>query len=210
MNLYTYFRSSAAYRVRIALGIKGVEHVRRYIDLKAGEQMGAYREINPLCLVPTIEEGNFQLGQSLAIIEYLEDCHPTPRLLPTDPKGRAIVRSMSQVIACDVHPLNNLRVLRYLKRQLGADQEQISQWYAHWIIDGFSALEELVSRNGTQTNCFGSTVTLADICLVPQMWNARSMAIDLSAFPQLVAIDETLSSVPAFKNAAPEIQPDAV
>ncbi|PHQ63947.1 maleylacetoacetate isomerase [Sphingobium sp.] len=210
MNLYSYFRSSAAYRVRIALEVKGIEHMRRYVDLKAGEQGGAYREINPLGLVPTIEEGNFQLGQSLAIIEYLEDCHPTPPLLPSDPKARAIVRSMSQVIACDVHPLNNLRVLRYLKRRLGADQEQINQWYAHWLIDGFSALEELVSRHGTQTNCFGSMVTLADICLAPQMWNARSMEIDLSAFPRLVAIDETLNSMPAFRNSAPEVQPDAM
>lgn len=209
MNLYSYFRSSAAYRVRIVLELKGIEHMRRYVDLKAGEQEGAYREINPLGLVPTIEEGNFQLGQSLAIIEYLEDCHPAPPLLPSDPKARAIVRSMSQVVACDIHPLNNLRVLRYLKRRLGADQQQIKQWYAHWITEGFSALEELVSRHGTQTNCFGRMVTLADICLAPQMWNARSMEVDLSAFPRLVAIDQSLTSMPAFEKAAPGTQPDA-
>lgn len=210
MNLYSYFRSSAAYRVRIALEIKGIEHACRYVDLKANEQRGAYREINPQGLVPTIEEGDFRIGQSLAIIDYLEDCHPTPPFLPADPKARAIVRSMSHVIACDVHPLNNLRVLRYLKGQLGADQDQISQCYAHWIIEGLSALEELVSRHGTATNCFGSTVTLADICLVPQMWNARSMAIDLSAFPRLGTIDQSLNSMPAFEKAAPEVQPDAI
>lgn len=125
MNLYSYFRSSAAYRVRIALEIKGIEHACRYVDLKANEQRGAYREINPQGLVPTIEEGDFRIGQSLAIIDYLEDCHPTPPFLPADPKARAIVRSMSHVIACDVHPLNNLRVLRYLKGQLSVSTPAI-------------------------------------------------------------------------------------
>ncbi len=210
IRLYTYFRSSAAYRVRIALNIKKIPYEPVFVHLRRGEQQApAYRAVNPQGLVPALETDSGVIAQSLAIIEYLEETHPEPPLLPADPFARAQVRRMAQIIACDIHPLNNLQVLKTLKRDFGADEAAIGRWYAHWIHRGFAALEELVGRYGSSEHCFGEEVTLADVCLVPQMANARRFAVDLAPFPRLVAIDEALRALPAFAAAAPEAQPDA-
>ena len=184
MKLHSFFRSSAAYRVRLALEIKGLAYETVVHHLRKGEQRKPeYRVLNPQGLVPTLEDAGHVLSQSLAIIEYLEEAYPkTPRLLPPDPLSRAIVRAMSLAIACDVHPLNNLRVLDYLKSAIGQSQEATDVWYRHWIGEGFAALEELVrqhSRGGR--HCFGDAVTMADACLVPQMYNARRFQTDLSS-----------------------------
>ena len=209
-RLYTYFRSSAAYRVRIALNLKGLSYEPVFVHLRKGEQQGeAYRAVNPQGLVPALETAEGVLAQSLAIIEYLDETHPSPPLLPAEPFARAQVRRMAQIIACDIHPLNNLAVLKTLKRDFGADEEAIGRWYAHWIHRGFAALEELVARYGSAERSFGEAVTLADVCLVPQMANARRFAVDLTPFPRLVAIDAALRALPAFAAAAPEAQPDA-
>ncbi len=209
-RLYTYFRSSAAYRVRIALNLKGLSYEPVFVHLRKGEQQGeAYRAVNPQGLVPALETAEGVLAQSLAIIEYLDETHPSPPLLPAEPFARAQVRRMAQIIACDIHPLNNLAVLKTLKRDFGADEEAIGRWYAHWIHRGFAALEELVARYGSAERSFGEAVTLADVCLVPQMANARRFAVDLEPFPRLVAIDAALRALPAFAAAAPEAQPDA-
>ncbi len=209
-RLYTYFRSSAAYRVRIALNLKGLAYEPAFVHLRKGEQHSdAYRAVNPQGLVPALETEEGVLAQSLAIIEYLEETHPTPPLLPAEPFARAQVRRMAQIVACDIHPLNNLAVLKTLKRDFGADDEAIGRWYAQWICRGFAALEELVARYGSAERSFGAQVTLADVCLVPQMANARRFAVDLDPFPRLVAIDAALRTLPAFAAAAPEAQPDA-
>jgi maleylacetoacetate isomerase len=212
MKLHSFFRSSAAYRVRLALEIKGLAYETVAHHLRKGEQRKPeYRVLNPQGLVPTLEDAGHVLTQSLAIIEYLEEAYPqTPRLLPPDPLGRAIVRAMSLAIACDVHPLNNLRVLDYLKSAIGQSQEATDVWYRHWIGEGFAALEELVrqhSRGGR--HCFGDAVTMADACLVPQMYNARRFQTDLAPYPTLVAISDSLERLPAFAAARPEAQPDA-
>jgi maleylacetoacetate isomerase len=212
MKLHSFFRSSAAYRVRLALEIKGLAYETVAHHLRKGEQRKPeYRVLNPQGLVPALEDAGHVLTQSLAIIEYLEEAYPqTPRLLPPDPLGRAIVRAMSLAIACDVHPLNNLRVLDYLKSAIGQSQEATDVWYRHWIGEGFAALEELVrqhSRGGR--HCFGDAVTMADACLVPQMYNARRFQTDLAPYPTLVAISDSLERLPAFAAARPEAQPDA-
>ena len=209
-RLYTYFRSSAAYRVRIALNLKGLAYEPVFVHLRRGEQEGeTYRAVNPQGLVPALETEDGVIAQSLAIIEYLEETHPTPPLLPADPFARAQVRRMAQIVACDIHPLNNLAVLKTLKRDFGADEQAIGRWYAQWIHRGFAALEALVARYGSRERCFGEAVTLADVCLVPQMANARRFAVDLAPFPRLVAIDAAVRELPAFAAAAPEAQPDA-
>ncbi len=209
-RLYTYFRSSAAYRVRIALNLKGLAYEPVFVHLRHGEQQSeSYRAVNPQGLVPALETDEGVLAQSLAIIEYLEETHPSPPLLPAAPFARAQVRRMAQIIACDIHPLNNLAVLKTLKRDFGADEQAVGRWYAHWIRRGFAALEELVARYGSAERCFGEAVTVADVCLVPQMANARRFAVDLAPFPRLVAIDTALRSLPAFAAAAPAAQPDA-
>ena len=212
MKLHSFFRSSAAYRVRLALEIKGLAYETVAHHLRKGEQRKPeYRVLNPQGLVPALEDAGHVLTQSLAIIEYLEEAYPqTPRLLPPDPLSRAIVRAMSLAIACDVHPLNNLRVLDYLKSAIGQSQEATDVWYRHWIGEGFAALEELVrqhSRGGR--HCFGDAVTMADACLVPQMYNARRFQTDLAPYPTLVAISDSLERLPAFAAARPEAQPDA-
>jgi maleylacetoacetate isomerase len=213
MKLYTYYRSSAAYRLRIALNLKEVpyEAVPIHLLRDGGEQHSAqYRQANPQGLVPAIEEDGRVLTQSLAIIEYLEERFPEPALLPTNAQDRAIVRSMALVIACDVHPLNNLRVLNYLRQPLGCDDAAVKGWYAHWIAEGFTALEALVGRHtGDGKHCFGSQVTLADVCLVPQMFNARRFQCDVSPYAALRRISETLEQSPAFIAARPDMQPDA-
>jgi maleylacetoacetate isomerase len=209
VKLYSYFRSSAAYRVRIAMNLKGLgfETLPIHLQKDGGQnRKPEFRAINPLMRVPALKLPSGEvLTQSLAIIEYLDEVHPEPPLLPRDPLGRAKVRAMSLLIACDIHPLNNVSPLRYLKNELGQDQVKIDAWYHHWVIEGFTALESMVAS----PYAFGGEITLADICLVPQMANARRLKVPLDAFPKIVAIDAALATLPAFDKARPEKQPDA-
>lgn len=211
MKLYTYFRSSAAYRVRIALALKGLSYESMPKSLPGNEQcQPAYRSLNPQGLIPALAIDSTVLPQSLAIIEYLDECHPATPFLPSDPISRAQVRSMALSIACDLHPLNNLRVLNYLRQDLGQDEEAIRTWYLHWIDTGFTGLESQVQQFSTaRRHCFGDAISLADICLVPQMYNAQRFGADLSSFPTLRYINAHLESQPAFAAARPEKQPDA-
>lgn len=213
MKLYGYFRSSAAYRVRIALGLKGLscEQAAVHLVKDGGQQFSdAYRALNPQSLVPALEDGGVVLSQSLAIIEYLDETHPQPPLLPPDAAGRARVRSLALAIACDIHPLNNLRVLRYLKTTLGAGDEAKDAWYRHWIMDGFTALEARLSREAeTGRYCHGDAPGMADAVLVPQVFNAERFDCDLTAFPTLRRINAACLDVPAFQAAHPARQPDA-
>jgi maleylacetoacetate isomerase len=211
MKLYTFFRSSAAFRVRIALNVKSVQYESVAKVLANNEHRAAdYLAANPQGLIPSLDVNGEVLSQSLAIIEYLDDLQPQPPLLPTDPIGRAHVRSMALSIACDIHPLNNLRVLNYLKEPLQQDEETIQRWYRHWIEQGFAGLEVQARRfSSSQRYLFRDALSMADICLVPQIFNARRFATNLSAFPTLVAIATHLESLPAFANARPEVQPDA-
>ena len=209
MKLYTYFRSSAAYRARIALNLKGIPYEMASIHLTrgGGQQHGAeYRAVNPQGRVPALalDKGD-TLIQSLAIIEYLDETHPEPPLLPADPVARAHVRAAAQVIACDIHPLNNTSPLFYLKNTLKQDQDAINTWYAHWVTVGFEALEALL-RPGPYS--FGDKVTLADVCLVPQVANARRFNVPLDRFPKIVAVDAACLKLPAFDKARPDNQPD--
>jgi maleylpyruvate isomerase len=209
LRLYDYWRSSAAYRVRIALELKGLacEHVP--IDLRAGAQIEpSYRKRNPQGLVPFLEDGPVGIGQSLAIIEYLEERYPAPALLPSEPAARAHARSLALLVACEIHPLNNLRVLNHLRHGLGLDQPAVRAWYAHWIGRGFEALEDELARSAGRF-CVGEEVTIADVCLVPQVANARRYACDLGPFPTIRRIDETCRALPAFARARPEVQPGA-
>ena len=210
MKLYTYFRSSAAYRVRIALNLKGLPYDSVSIHLvKDGgrNRTPEYRALNPQMRVPalTLDSGDV-LVQSLAIIEYLDETHPAPPLLPKDPLARAKVRGLAQFIACDIHPLNNVGPLRYLKNQLKHEQADIDAWYHHWILEGFAALEAMLQPGPYS---FGATVTLADICLVPQVFNARRLKVPLDKFPKIVAVDAACMKLAAFDKARPENQPDA-
>lgn len=213
MKLYTFFRSSASYRVRIALNIKGLTYEQAPIHLRrgGGEQLApAYKAINPQALVPALEDNGKILTQSLAIIEYLEDTHPKPPLLPADPADRALVRSMALVIACEVHPIQNLRVLNYVKMEYGQTDEQVNRWAQHWIDLGVTALEQMIVAQPKRGKfCFGATPTLADICLIPQLGNARRYGCDLSKYPTILAIEKNCLALPAFAQAAPEKQPDA-
>ncbi|TCB50048.1 maleylacetoacetate isomerase [Acinetobacter sp. ANC 4779] len=215
MKLYSYFRSSAAYRVRIALNLKSLqaEVIPVHLLKNGGEQHSAeYRQINPSELVPAWVEdatqGGFTLTQSLSILEYLEEKHPETALLPQDIEQRALIRAFSQSIACDIHPLNNLRVLQYLSGTLAVSDEQKTAWYRHWVETGFTGLEaQLKNSNGKFS--FGETVTFADCCLVPQVYNALGFNIDLAAYPKIAAIYQYCNTLPAFQNAAPEAQADA-
>ena len=215
MKLYSYFRSSAAYRVRIALNLKSLqaEVIPVHLVKNGGEQHSTeYRQINPNELVPAWVEdaskGGFILTQSLSILEYLEEKHPETALLPQDIEQRALIRAFSQSIACDIHPLNNLRVLQYLSGTLTVSDEQKSAWYTHWVEVGFAGLEaQLQDSNGKF--CFGETATFADCCLVPQVYNALRFNIDLAAYPKIAAIYQYCNTLPAFQNAAPEAQADA-
>lgn len=213
MQLYSYFRSSAAYRVRIALALKGLayDYVPVHLVKDGGQQLqDAYRAINPTALVPTLVDGSAVIAQSLAIMEYLEEVHPQPSLLPDSPGQRAWVRSIAQSIACDIHPLNNLRVLKYLKHELGIDEEKKNTWYCHWVEQGLLAIEDMLNNsNLTGQFCCGDTPGLADACLVPQVANARRFDCDLSAMPTVVRIDAACCALPAFVAAAPANQPDA-
>jgi len=208
MMLYDYFRSSAAFRVRIALNFKGLAPERRFIHLRKGEQRAAdYLEVNPQGLVPTLVVGKQSLTQSLAIIEYLEEEHPLPPLLPREPGERAWVRAFALSIACDIHPLNNLRVLKYLQA-MGIDEPKRDEWYRHWIGEGFAALESQL-RGRPSPYCCGDNVTLADVCLVPQVFNEQRLAVELAAYPRIRAAHEACMTLSAFADAQPSRQPDA-
>jgi len=218
LKLYGYWRSSAAYRVRVALNHKGLdaELVSVHLVKDGGEQHKAeYAKLNPQELVPALidsdsqaEEGDFVLSQSLAIIEYLDEKYPENALLPQDLHDRAIVRAMAMSIACEVHPLNNLKVLQYLSQDLALDDEAKSVWYHHWINEGFSAFEkQLIKYSGRY--CFGDSITLADLCLIPQVYNAKRFNVDLSPYPNIVRVVDNCNRLDAFIDAAPENQADA-
>jgi maleylpyruvate isomerase len=210
MILHDYFRSSAAFRVRIALNLKGLAPERRFIHLRKGEQRApGYLEMNPQGLVPTLVVGETPLTQSLAIIEYLDEKHPSPPLLPGNAEDRAWVRAVALAIACDIHPLNNLRVLTYLSKVLQVDEPRRDEWYRHWIGDGFAALEKQLTARGPGPFCAGPTPTLADICLVPQVANAGRVNLDLAPYPRIRAVNEACLAVEAFAAAQPARQPDA-
>lgn len=211
MIFHGYFRSSAAYRCRIAFNLKGISYdfVSVHLRRDGGEQKTpAYRALNPQALVPTIEDGDFQLTQSLAIIEWLDETRPGQKLLPEDPNLRAEVRAFAQIIACDIHPLQNLRVLDYLKSEFGADQAALDRWCGRWIADGLNACEALLSRRPATTYAFAETPTLADICLVPQMFSAARFGVDTTAMPRLRAIAAACEQLDAFADAHPRKQPD--
>jgi maleylacetoacetate isomerase len=210
VTLYSYFRSSAAYRVRIAFNLKGLSYdtVAIHLQKEGGlNRKPAYRAINPQMRVPALKLASGELiVQSLAIIEYLDEVHPQPPLLPRDSIARAQVRALAQIVACDIHPLNNVGPLRYLKNELGQDQSKIDAWYCHWVQEGFDALEAMISPG---PYAYGADVTLADICLVPQVANARRLKVPLDPYPKIVAVDAACAKLTAFEKARPENQPDA-
>ncbi len=209
IELYDYVRSSAAYRVRIALALKGLNATKAEIHLvrDGGEQNGAaYKRVNPQALVPSLTINGSTLTQSIAIIEYLDEMYPSPALLPSNAVYRAQVRAMTLAVAADIHPIQNLRVLNYLRQELAQPEDKVMDWARHWIMSGLSALEELVNRAAAQgLYCFGNTVSMADICLAPQMVNARRFKADLSAVPRLVEIDARLRELPAFAQTTSEV-----
>jgi maleylacetoacetate isomerase len=213
LKLYTYFRSSAAYRVRIGLNLKGLpyETIPVHLLKNGGEQLQeGYRSVNPAALVPSLEDDGHVLTQSLAILEYLDEVHPETPLLPADALGRARVRALAQTVACDIHPLNNLRVLRYLTRILKVGEEAKNQWYRHWIELGLRTLEvHLNERPETGAFCHGDTPTIADCCLVPQVFNAQRFDVDLAPYPTVMAIHDRCNELEAFAAAHPSRQPDA-
>ncbi|MEZ5686709.1 MAG: maleylacetoacetate isomerase [Paracoccaceae bacterium] len=211
IRFHGYFRSSSAYRCRIAFNLKGIEteFVSVHLRKDGGQQKTpGYRALNPQALVPALEEGDFRLTQSLAIIEWLDEVKPGPKLLPEDAGLRAQVRAFAQVIACDVHPLQNLRVLDYLKAEFGADQAALDAWCGRWITDGLAACEALLSARAPSEFCFGDTPSLADICLVPQVFSAARFGVDLGAMPRVRAIAARCEALPAFAAAHPKNQPD--
>ncbi len=211
MKLYDYFRSSAAFRVRIVLNLKGLSAERAFIHLRRNDQSApAYLTLNPQGLVPALEDDGQVFTQSLAIIEYLDETHPEPPLLPGHPADRARVRALAQIIACDIHPLDNLRVLRYLADPLGHDEATIGRWFNHWIAKGFQALEAFLAEDDqTGAFCHGDAPGLADICLVPQVFNARRYKLDLAPYKTIARVFETCMAKDAFEKARPENQPDA-
>lgn len=210
LALYTYFRSSAAYRVRIALHLKGLPWQALPVHLLKGEQHHPdYRALSPLGAVPALDTGEGILTQSLAIIEWLEETHPLPALLPADPAGRARVRAIAQTIACDIHPLGNLRVLNYLVAQYGLDNDARTQWIRHWVGEGLAAVEQLLDHPGTGAFCHGDSPGLADCCLIPQLFNARRYACPLEGYPLINRIAAACEALPAFRDAAPDRQLDA-
>jgi maleylacetoacetate isomerase/maleylpyruvate isomerase len=210
VKLYTYFRSSAAFRVRIALNLKGLAYEPVFVHLGKGEhRAGAYAKVNPQGLLPTLElDDGTRLTQSLAIIEYLDEKHPQKPLVPKDAQQRARVRSLSYLIASEIHPLNNLRVLQHLKRALGQSEDQVNTWYRHWIADGLAKLEAELARHKSKF-CQGDAPTMADCCLVPQIFNAKRYQSDLAPYPQTMRVFEACMQLEAFDRAQPSKQPDA-
>ena len=214
IKLYSYWRSSAAYRVRIALNLKQLDHeiIPVHLVNDGGEQhREAYRALNPQAAVPTLVDGSRVYRQSMAIIEYLDEAYPaTAALLPSTARERARVRALAQVVACDIHPLNNLRVMQFLERDFSSPQVERQRWTQHWIIEGFRALESMLDDNAsTGLYCDGDAPTLADLCLIPQVYNARRFDVDMTAFPVIARIEQQCLSLPAFDAARPENQPDA-
>jgi maleylacetoacetate isomerase len=211
MKLYTYFRSSAAFRVRIALNLKGLVYEPAFVHLPKGEhRKPEYGALNPQALLPTLEDGGRRLTQSLAIIEYLDETRPTPPLLPKDAPGRARVRSIAMLVACEIHPLNNLRTLQHLKRALGQNEQQVNAWYRHWIADGLVRLEaDLATGSGMGKFCHGDAPTMADCCLVPQIFNAQRYQCDTAPYPTTMRVFEHCMKLEAFDLAQPSKQPDA-
>lgn len=211
MELYNYFRSSASYRVRIALALKGLAYDYRAVHLTRNEQLGeAYGAVSSTQLVPTLRDGDAVIGQSMAIIEYLDETHPEPPLLPRDPLGRARVRSLALDVACEIHPLNNLRVLRYLVRELGASEDAKNAWYRHWVEQGLAVVERrLAGEAGTGRFCHGDTPTLADCVLVPQIFNAQRFDCRLDGMPTVMRVFDACMAMPAFQQAQPSACPDA-
>jgi maleylacetoacetate isomerase len=210
-HLYTFFRSSTSFRLRIALAYKQLDYEPHYVSLpKMEHRVPAYRDINPQGLVPLLVEGNRSFIQSMATIEYLDEIYPDPPLMPKDPFGRFYVRAVSQVVGCEVHPLNNVRVLKHLKVQFGADEAATNAWYQHWIAEGLSGLEGYLQRERLFGQfCYGDTVTMADICLVPQIFNARRFNCALDAYPTLLAISDRCMALDAFRTTEPSTQADA-
>ena len=210
MRLYDYWRSSAAYRVRIALNFKGLAYEQVAVDLRSGAQRTPeFLKVNPQGLVPVLEDEGVRLTQSLPILNYLEERYPKPALLPEDAAGRATSRAIAVAIACEIHPLNNLRVLQYLERDLGLGEAQRLVWYHHWLAEGLRAIEAMLARSAGDF-CVGDAPSLADVCLVPQVYNARRYQFDLEPYPTILRIDERCRGLVAFARAAPERQPDAV
>jgi maleylacetoacetate isomerase len=213
MKLHTYFRSSAAYRVRIALNLKGLpyEAVPVHLVRHGGEQLtDEYRALNPSALVPTFQDDAATITQSMAIVEYLDETHPAVPLLPADPLARARVRELAQMVACDIHPVNNLRILRYLVRTLGISDEAKNDWYRHWINEGFTAFEAQLARDPAPGRfCHGDTPSIADCFLVPQVYNAQRFGIDLASYPHIVRINDACNLLPALIAAHPAQQPDS-
>jgi maleylacetoacetate isomerase len=210
MKLYNYFRSSASFRVRIALELKGLAYDYLPVHLVKGEhKQDPYGAVSASMLVPTLEtDGGEHLGQSLAIIEYLDETHPQPPLLPADPLQRARVRALAQLIACEIHPLNNLRVLKYLVNELKVDEEAKAAWYRHWVRNGLELFERELARLPASTYCFGETPTLADCCLVPQIFNGKRFNTDFSGLPRTMAAFDACMAHPAFQKAQPSSCPD--
>jgi len=207
MVLYTYFRSSAAFRARIALNLKGLKPLQVFVHLRRHEQRAdAYRAINPQAVIPTLVHEGHAIGQSLAIIEYLDEIAPNPPLLPADPFGRARVRQIAQIVACEIHSLGNMRVQEYLRDTLGRGEAEILAWHRHWIALGLDAIDQLV---GSGRFCYGDGPTLADICLIPQLANARRAEMDLAPYPALLRIEAAAFELAAFADALPKNQPDA-
>ena len=210
MQLYSFFNSSTSYRVRIALALKALAFDTVAVNIRVGEHRadGYVDEVNPSAVVPALVDGDVSLGQSIAILDYLDAKYPEPRLVPQDIEARARVLELSMLISCDIHPVNNLRVLKYLQGTLGLNAEQKDAWYRHWIDEGMAGVERLLAKHGHGSWCFGDAPTLADICLVPQIANAQRMGCDMSAYPRAMAVFALAKAHPAFLAAAPNRQPD--
>lgn len=212
MQLHNFFNSSTSYRVRIALALKGLAYDYLPVNIRTGEhrEQQYVDDINPSASVPALVDGDFHLGQSLAIIDYLDAVHPEPRLIPQDPHQRARVLELAYLVSCDIHPVNNLRVLRYVQDVLGASAQQKDAWYRHWVAEGMAGVERLLARERQGDWCFGAQPTLADCCLVPQIANALRMGCDLKAYPRSLDVYRRALECPAFELAQPQRQPDYV
>ncbi len=211
MQIYNFFRSGTSHRLRIALNLKGLDYDYVAVDLRTEQHLGAaFRALNPQGLVPALVEGDLVLTQSPAIIEWLEERYPRPPLLPADPDERARVRALAAIVGCDIHPINNRRILEYLRKSLGCDEAAVLAWCATWIGAGFEALESMLAADrGRGAFCFGGTPSLADVYLVPQVESARRFKVDLSPYPNIVAVDRACGELDAFRRALPTEQPDA-